>query len=338
MRHPQVQGPAARGPPGRQHAGTVTLPLDQTDSAVAAADARGNGILFSRDLIDCGLTTAGIQRLVKNGRLLRLRRGAYARADAATSPRDRYRFFVRASMALGGERVASHWSAAALHRLPLIGAWPATLHITDPHARGGSSSPLTTTHRGALDESVTRIDGVQVTTLARTVVDLCRVLAFASAVAIVDEAMRRGFTVDRLLEASARAPARYGQRHADRAIAFGDARAANAGESLSRARIHELGYAAPDLQVPFTDMRGDHREVDFFWTGIRKIGEFDGVHKYTRAEYTGGEPPADVVMREKRREDALRPLVNSFDRWLWSDAIAPAAFDRYLRDHGMPRA
>lgn len=314
------------------------LAPDQTEVALAAAEARGEGILYTRHLTDCGLTTAGIQRVVKSGRLLQLRRGAYARADAASRPRDRYSLFVRASMALGSERVASHWSAAALHGLPLIGSWPPTLHVTDPDARGGSSSPTSTTHRGRLDEAITRIHGVQVTSLARTVTDMSRVLDFASAVAIVDEALRRGLTVDDLLEELARAGARYGQSRGERAITFGDTRAANAGESLSRARIHELGYAAPDLQVPFTDTRGDHREVDFFWAGIRKIGEFDGVHKYTRAEYTGGEPPAEVVMREKRREDALRPLVSSFDRWLWSDAIAPANFDRYLRNHGMPRA
>lgn len=242
-------------------------------------------------------------------------------------------------MALGGERVASHWSAAALHGLPLIGTWPATLHITDPAARGGSSSSGVTTHRGALGaDSVDRIEGVQVTSLARTIVDMARVSPFASAVAIADEALKRGLTTESLLAELDRATPRYGYARAARGITFGDPRAANPGESLSRARIHELGYATPDLQVPFIDARGDEREVDFFWPGIRKIGEFDGIYKYTRAEFTGGAPPAEIVIREKRREDALRPLVRSFDRWIWDDAISPRRFDRFLREHGMPRA
>lgn len=242
-------------------------------------------------------------------------------------------------MALGGERVASHWSAAALHGLPLIGTWPSTLHITDPAARGGSSSSGVTTHRGMLDaDSVVRIDGVRATSLARTVIDMARVLSFASAVAIVDESMKRGLSSEVLLAELDAASPRYGYARAAVAVAFGDSRAANPGESLSRARIHELGYATPDLQVPFVDTRGDDREVDFFWPGIRKIGEFDGIHKYTRGEYTGGAPPAEIVVREKRREDALRPLVRSFDRWIWDDAISPKRFDRFLREHGMPQA
>jgi hypothetical protein len=236
------------------------------------------------------------------------------------------------------DRVASHWSASALHDLPLIGAWPTTLHITDPTAKGGSSSSLVTTHRAESPIlSTAQISAVTVTTLARTAVDMCRVVPFASSVAIVDEALRRGLTVAGLLAELDRTTVRYGRSRAARAIVFGDGRAANAGESLSRARIHELGYVTPELQVAFTDTRGDRREVDFFWPGIRKIGEFDGVHKYTRGEYANGGPPAEVVVREKRREDALRPLVNSFDRWLWDDAISPKRFDRFLRDHGMPR-
>jgi hypothetical protein len=318
----------------------MTPSLDLIEAGLAAALARGDGILFHHAMLDSGLTNAAIGRLVKRGRLLRLRRGAYALADAATTARDRYRLFVRASMASGHlGRVASHWSAAALHELPLIGAWPATLHITDPAAKGGSSSSLVTTHRAESPLlAVAQISGVTVTTVARTVVDMCRVVPFAPAVALVDEALRRGLTVGGLLGELDATAARYGRACAARAIAFGDGRAANAGESLSRARIHELGYVVPELQVAFTDTRGRRREVDFFWPGIRKIGEFDGIHKYTRGEYTNGDPPAEVVVREKRREDALRPLVNSFDRWLWDDAISPKRFDRFLRDHGMPRA
>ncbi|HEX5730906.1 MAG TPA: hypothetical protein VFX99_15885, partial [Microbacterium sp.] len=148
----------------------------------------------------------------------------------------------------------------------------------------------------------------------------------------------RGLSTTTLLDELERMGARYGHRAAQAAIEFGDARAANAGESLSRARIHELGYAAPELQVRFVDTRGQRRDVDFFWPTVRKIGEFDGVHKYTRAEYTRDSPTAEVVVREKQREDALRPLVASFDRWLWDDSISPARFDRYLRERGVPRA
>ena len=194
-------------------------------------------------------------------------------------------------------------------------------------------------HRSRADTLDTcLIDGCRATTLSRTVADMCRVLPFAPAVAMVDEALRRGLTTTTLLDELDGMNARYGRRAAQAAIEFGNARAANAGESLSRARIHELGYAPPELQVRFVDTRGQRRDVDFFWPSVRKIGEFDGIHKYTRAEYTEGRASAEVVVREKQREDALRPLVASFDRWLWDDAISPARFDRFLRERGVPRA
>ncbi|GAA3203418.1 hypothetical protein GCM10017690_08020 [Microbacterium terregens] len=331
------QTPIALG--ARAHARGVNLSDDRVANGVNVAQARGRGILFHGDLLESGLSATSIHGLVARGGLVRLRRGAYARSDAAADADARHRLFVQACMALGdAERIASHWSAAAMHMLPLIGAWPSKLHVTDPAAAGGSSSAKVMRHRARSDVDTGVIDGVRTTSLSRTVVDMCRVLPFASAAAMVDEGLRRGLTIARLLEELDRARVRYGHRAAAKAIEFGDARAANAGESLSRARIHELGYAAPDLQVTFTDLRGRRSDVDFFWTGVRKIGEFDGIHKYTRGEYTKGLPPADVVVREKEREDALRPLVNSFDRWVWDDAISLGRFDRFLRDRGAPRA
>jgi very-short-patch-repair endonuclease len=42
--------------------------------------------------------------------------------------------------------------------------------------------------------------------------------------------------------------------------------------------------------------------VDFFWEEQATVGEFDGRLKYT------GQPNADVLYAEKRREDRLRAL------------------------------
>lgn len=317
----------------------MALSDTQIQDGLAAATLRGDGVLLFSDLAEQGLTPAAVGRLVRGGALVPLRRGAYAPTASVARPSDRYRLFVRASVMLGDlDRIVSHWSAAAIHGLPLIGSWPDALHVIDPDARGGSSATLVRSHRGALSEAAVEArDGIRVTTLARTVADMVRVLTYPAAIAMVDDALRRGLVHADLLAALEAAAPRYGRARAVRTIEFGDPRAANAGESLSRARIHELGYVVPDLQVPFTDTRGDHRDVDFFWHSIRKVGEFDGIHKYTRATYTGGSPPADIVVREKLREDALRPLVDSFDRWVWADAISHERFERYLREHRMPR-
>lgn len=309
------------------------------EDILEAALALGDGIVYRRDLIGLGATRGAIDRLVASGALRPLRTGAYLPRDSPTEAPWVYRTRVVASIRLGSpDRIVSHASAAALHGLPMIGAWPRTLHVSDPSATGGSSSALVTRHRAGAHLPTTRVDGILVTTIARTAADLARTQPFATAVAVVDDALRRGIPKSVLLRELSDSAASYGMSRAQRAIDFGDARAASAGESLSRARVHELGFVVPELQVPFVDTRGVHREVDFFWTEERKIGEFDGLHKYARDDLTGGEPPAAVVIREKLREDALRPPVASFDRWVWDDAISPRRFHRFLRDRGMPLA
>jgi len=309
------------------------------DDILEAALAIGRGVIYRRDLIDLGGTRSAIDQLVAGGGLRPLRPGAYLPPDAPADTDAVYRAMVVASMRLGApDRIASHWSAAVLHRIPVIGVWPPTLHVSDSAATGGSSSSLVTLHRSGSHLPTTTVDGVRVTSFARTVADLARTQPFAGAVAAVDHALRRGIPKQVLLRELSDSGAVHGAGRAARAMQFGDRRAASAGESLSRARFHELGFVVPELQVVFTDTRGIRREVDFFWDAERKIGEFDGLHKYTRQEFTRGAPAADVVMREKLREDALRPLVASFDRWVWENAISPGRFDRFLRDHGMPRA
>ena len=96
-------------------AGFVRLSKDRIAYGMDLAQATRGGILLHRDLLSGGLSAAAIHRLVSQGTLVRLRRGAYTTPDAAADRDDRYRLSVIASMALGDvHRVAAHWSAGAL--------------------------------------------------------------------------------------------------------------------------------------------------------------------------------------------------------------------------------
>jgi hypothetical protein len=57
-------------------------------------------------------------------------------------------------------------------------------------------------------------------------------------------------------------------------------------------------------------------EVDFGWPELRTVGEFDGKVKYG-VLVRPGEDPADVLYREKLREDAIRAEVLGVVRWGW---------------------
>lgn len=124
--------------------------------------------------------------LVRDGSLVRIRFGAYATAkavaSASDSPTRRLALQIGAAIAsMDRSYVASHESAALLHGLSLLKAPPeGALSLTrepDSRARGRRADGLMV-HRAALpDAHVTTVDGIRVTTPARTVADLARSLA-----------------------------------------------------------------------------------------------------------------------------------------------------------------
>jgi len=320
-------------------------------------DALNGGLIPAEALRESGLNSYAVGMLVQRGELRRVRTGWYVLGSRweAAGPDGRYRLFVRATAAHAEHPpLLSHHSAAVMHGLPLIGAWPASAHALCPGASGGSSHRMLTSHRGISDPQSTVIAGVRVTSLARTLVDIAAGSSFLVGVAMIDHVLHqetlrvaaelaagiRGslpITKDMLLTELALVHPRVGRRAAERAIAFANGLADNAGESLGRVRFEELGFEIPELQVHFSVRRRSYF-VDYFWPGVRKIGEFDGHVKYTRAEVMDGRDIVGVVTAEKKREDLLRPLVNSFDRWGWALALNAPEFHRFLCEKGVPRA
>ena len=261
-------------------------------------------------------------------------------------PRDeQYRLLVRAiSLASSDSLVFSHHSAAVLHGLPIASPWPDSVDILTPDARGGSSRRLVRSHKASPDPTAVVVDGMRVTGLRRTVIDLAAACDFVDGVTVVDAALRRAHTTgsaeaerDALArELQAVGPYR-GATRARRAIEFGDHRSESVGESLSRARIAELGFQPPELQVGFA-VGARRYSVDFYWRSVHLIGEFDGRAKYSRSELTKGRSSEQVVWREKQREDSIRAATGArFLRWTWSTALNRNAFAQLLSSSGVPR-
>jgi len=83
--------------------------------------------------------------------------------------------------------------------------------------------------------------------------------------------------------------------------------------------IARAGLPPPVLQWPVRRHDGTLiGEVHFGWPQLRTVGEFDGRVKYGKL-LRPGEDPADVVFREKLREDALRGEDLGVVRWIWRD-------------------
>ena len=272
-----------------------------------------------------------LQRDVRHGVLVPVARGAYRRSAAISvdddrEDDDRFLALLRATHLLArGEIVFSGLSAAAVWGLPIIGSWPERVSaLVAPSLGGRSNTAVQRTYVGH-DLPAVWCDGLRVTSLAQTVIDVGRTARFEVAVTIADAALqRKGVSKDRLwatLLHNRRAP---GVAKCRSVIEFASGDAASAGESLSRVAIRRLGIEAPELQVPFHDERGLIGIVDFWWPRLRVIGEFDGRGKYLRDEFTDGRTTAEVVLDEKAREDRLRPQVSAVVRWGWAEAQRPS--------------
>ncbi|WP_350348369.1 hypothetical protein ABIQ69_00090 [Agromyces sp. G08B096] len=242
--------------------------------------------------------------------------------------------------------IFAHVSAAVVWGIPIVGP-----HLDCVHLHTGGRSVARTKngvvwHHDALGaEELAEIGGVTVTSYARTLLDLARTLPFASAVAAIDHGIRPRLRPDRaavvvaeqagLLESLASLGRVRGVRPARAAIEFADARSDSAGESISRANMHLLGFPAPDLQVAFHRTDGGKDVADFDWPENNVFGEFDGYGKYVKREFTGGRPIAEIVAAEKARENRIRKHRSFGARWDWPIAIRPQLLRAELLGAGL---
>ncbi|TFC53912.1 MULTISPECIES: hypothetical protein [unclassified Cryobacterium] len=313
---------------------------------VLAALSGHSGLILASDAARVGLHHE-LRREYERHTVIRLRRGVYTRAAEwdALGADARYLRRIHAHAATAeAPAVYSHVSAAALWGLPIVGAWPADIHLATTTAAGGRSRRGVIRHPQEHSLDVVEHEGLRVTSVAATAVALARVLRFGQAVAVVDKAIHQSrdghalatrADLDRAFDQLGRVT---GRAAAGRVLEFASPLSGSSGESISRAGIFLLGFLLPELQVPHWDHAGLIGFTDFFWRSVGRVGEFDGHGKYLRDEFTGGRSTADIVMAEKIREDRLRALGLGVFRWDWSVATSLPALGDLLTRNGIPRA
>lgn len=286
---------------------------------------------------------------VRKGELVSVARGAFMLQSiwAQLDVDSRYRARVKAVAAMASRPlVFSHQSAAALWRLPIVGSWPSQVHVVEEAAGGGRSSAVVARHTVGVPSEWDSIDGLAVTTLARTVVDCAASLRFSPAVAMADAALHRtehpitevpttALTRDDLLRDAARLALRQSTVKVARVIGFADGAADRPGESLSRVSMHRAGIASPELQKELFGASGRRYVVDFYWRGANVIGEFDGKDKYRNPEFLRGRTPEQALLDEKAREDDLRAAGHGMVRWGWDVARSPRLLAQRLAPAGV---
>jgi hypothetical protein len=270
----------------------------------------------------------------------RVRRGAYVESAAWFEAGDRSRHLARVRAVAETRRIEavfSHRSAAALHGLPTLHPLPVEVDAITPPASRRRRGTGVLWHHLELDPSdIVTVDGLLVTSLPRTLLDIARTASFAEAVVQLDAGLameQPSFVPERWDWAGARVErgeldrrvdelgTAAGSRRAACALDFADARSGSVGESLSRIQMHAWGVPQPQLQVAVVGESGRRYVADFAWNDGRLLGEFDGRVKYSRAAALSAAPSEEIVWAEKRREDDIRARHHDVVRWSWSDAV-----------------
>ncbi|MFI6167156.1 hypothetical protein ACIBCN_10230 [Nocardia sp. NPDC051052] len=278
-------------------------------------------LISRRQALAAGISDGELQRLCRSGQWRRVRAGHYVNAPApALTPAGRHLMLAMATCeAMSEDAVASHCSAVVIHGLP---TWSLPLdraHMTRNRTNGGFIKKQHVLHSAQLaPDEITLVNGLRVTTVPRTVIDIARSASFEQAVAIGDSALRQGLTTAGELREQVSHRRRRGSQQATRVIDFLDGRSESVGESRSRVAFHQAGLPASELQARiFTDDEICVARVDFLFAGLGVIGEFDGDVEYRRE--CAGTRPAARLMVERNRDDRLRALGWMVVRWTWAD-------------------
>jgi len=317
---------------GNLSAVTTSSALPPSLAAVVAAQG---GVFRCRQALASGLSADEISRRLRSGEWLRLRRGIYAEAHAASlmDRQERCRLDLRAlALTVSAPWCASHDTAMTVLGLPSLPGRAPTLHITRPDLRATRLEAGVHHHAASLPgDHVVTLDGLRVTSPARTALDVARTVDDDAGIVAMDAVLRRGIPRSELLAVHTYCRAWDGARRAGRLLPLADGRAESAGESLLRLRVVSRGLPPPDVQLVIVHGAFVARS-DLGWRDRRTLLEFDGRIKYGVPDGTSAAAAGEIVWQEKRREDRLRDLGWEVVRATWADLYDPAPLmDRLSR-------
>ena len=252
----------------------------QGDRAVERLARRQHGVFTRAQIIDAGLTDRVIARRLANGTWVKLSAGVYASAAAPPT----WRRQVKAAQLGLANSVVSHRAAAALHGI--AGCREGAIDLTVPTS-GPSRSSFAVVHRRSRTPTTT-IDGIRVTTLPRTVVDLAAQLPVSRLAAVFDDlVVARRLRVDDVR-------AEYEALTATRCRGIGAVRwllddrvdgrlpAANELERALRRVLEDPSFPPVEHQAALPWRASAPQRVDALVPAWRRIVEADGRRWHTR--------------------------------------------------------
>lgn len=254
------------------------------DEAVARLASRQYGLFSRSQALAAGATPRVIERRLRSGRWLVVAPGVYSLPGTAPCWR---RDVTAACLEAGTGAVASHEAAAPLHRLATFPPGPVVVmvrHGDHQHLRGGrlrQSTDLRPHH-------CTVVDGIPVTTVARTLVDLAATVRPGRLRIVVEDALAaRACTMAELVECldEIRRPGKRGVACLQAILAGlspGPLPAATTLERRLKRVLAAGGLPAPVREHELPWDRDTPGRVDFAYPAQRVIVEADSRRWHTR--------------------------------------------------------
>lgn len=328
-------------------------------------------LLRSADYDRLGQDRRKLATLHHRGEIVRIRRGIYVRSTEWNGLQPKEQYGLRAlalAQAAENKPVFCHATAALLWGLWIVGI-PQKLHSVTEVATSGRSTSSVVRHVASLSKGVKQCGPFLLTDKLTTTLQLVSTFSFPYAVAVCDSSLRlpenRGLvnqftapgvntaghmplweadcpqgpalSVDELRAGAGLMRSKAARKRVLAVIEFASGLSGSAGESLSRAKMFQLGFPAPVLQKRFVLRDGSDAFVDFWFEEQQVVAEFDGKGKYLRSDWGGGLSLQARIIAEKQREDQIRAYGVGFTRWDWKEMMNRDRLTYILRQAGLPQ-
>jgi putative AbiEi antitoxin of type IV toxin-antitoxin system/uncharacterized protein DUF559/transcriptional regulator with AbiEi antitoxin domain of type IV toxin-antitoxin system len=260
--------------------------------AAAELAARQWGVVSVEQLRACGVGRGAVEKAVRSGRLHRLYRGVYAVGHSHIGREGRR---LAAVLACGDEAVLSHRSAAS--HWGLLDTHTGRIDVTAPRSRAGVPGIRLHTARSLTAQDTTTHEGIPITSVARTLLDLAattrpdrleRALAQAERLQLYDG--------NAIRDVIGRSNGHRGKAALTQATAQEPKLTRSELEAIFLSLVREAGLPEPEANLPLAAHDHPRLEPDFYWPTYRLVVETDGWETHrTRSAFT----------RDRRRDAAL---------------------------------
>jgi Protein of unknown function (DUF559)/Transcriptional regulator, AbiEi antitoxin len=275
---------------------------------VAEVAARQWGVVSRRQLRDLGVSTATVDVWVRRSRLHVVHRGVYAVGHRTLRVEGRR---LAAVLACGRGAVLSHRSAAA--HWGLLATEQTRIDVTAPRSRDGVPGIRLHTSRSLDAKDATTHEGLAITTIARTLLDLAATVPESRLERALAQAERLQLYDHRAInDVIARANGHRGRAALARAVRGEPKLTRSELEARFLSLVRQAGLPEPLANFILDAPDHPRLEVDFYFPTLNLVAETDGwdTHKTKAAFRT-----------DRRKDAALTSAGHRVMRFTYEDIV-----------------